>query len=389
VSGNAAFLTLVFVGAYGVITAPNLGNTTAYNAWQSLSGNATAPAGTAYAYVEVYNTATSGVSRFDEVRATRQASLDNEVADGTTYGRPANADLYVSGGVNRVGLRIAGSGQQIGDQRNLKTRTVANAPALLPTAISYSVPIGSVSPCSVTISVAAWTLLAGSYSVAYNALSTTISLARNAAYTVYLYLDDPNQAGGSPALVATQTVSDLYAADGRVYVGGVIVSVPTTGSGSGGGGGGGAGGCVMIDQYIPGGIAGDVYRGDFILGTPERPKRLRWWLGQRFEVQGAALEQQPCVRATTDRGASVCASTTTPMTLPDGSMRLLPDMLGQRVYVRRTFLGIPWSRWERVAQIEDLGVQWVNHISIDGNCYFAGERKGTYINTHNTTVMPK
>jgi hypothetical protein len=261
---------------------------------------------------------------------------------------------------------------------------VANSPAKVPSVISYSVPIGSVSPCTVTISVAAFTMLGGSYSVSYGALSAGISLVRGNAYTIYLYFDDPAQAGGSPTLVVTQNVSDIYASDGRVYLGAIIVSVPATGSGSGSGGGGG--GCVAADQYmLGGGYAQDVHAFDVIVGN-DGDDVLRPYM-----VAAARISWQPCLRLVTESGARVVASISTPMTLPDRSLLMFPQMLGQPVLVfrKRWWQRKYRTRWERVVLLEPVGVRPVNQISIGGNCYPAGERRGIYINTHNTYVSPK
>ena len=63
------------------------------------------------------NTVTLDV-RFSSVTVIRQANLDNEVVDGTNYGRLHWNDLYSTGGFNRLGL-LRASGQRIGDSRNL------------------------------------------------------------------------------------------------------------------------------------------------------------------------------------------------------------------------------------------------------------------------------
>ena len=138
-------------------------------------------------------------------------------------------------------LTNPGSGQRIGDQRNLLTRTVANFQTNVPAVPSFSIPTGSTSPVSVSISVPAWTLNGGSYTVNYSASSTSISLVRGIPSNVYFFMDDPDQTGGAKTLVASTNPDDAYANDGRIYIGAKKITVPSSGSSSGSGGGGGTG----------------------------------------------------------------------------------------------------------------------------------------------------
>lgn len=281
----------------------------------------------------------------------------------------------------KTALETVGSGRTVGDQRNLLTRTVANIPALLPTSISYSYISGSTSSVPVSISVAAFTMLGGSYNVAYNAMSTSIVVPRPSTTTIYLYFDDPAQAGGTPTLIATTNKNDVYGGDGRVYVGGVVVTVVVSSPGSGTGGTGGSSGCVCTDQWLPGDVqAGDVGEGDAIEGTEGD------LVTRSFCVDGARINLQPCWRLVTDSGASVSASESTPMTLPGGKLAMFPDMLGEMVAVRR---GDHPAQWERVTHMRYLGIREVNQISIGGNCYWAGDQRSIYVSTHNTAILPK
>ncbi|MDE2427028.1 MAG: hypothetical protein KGO96_14105, partial [Elusimicrobia bacterium] len=173
----------------------------------------------------------------------RVRSLDNEIGDGTNYGRTSQLDLYSSGGFNRVGLRVAGSGHRIGDQRNLTMRLTGNIQASVPTVITYSASTGT--PATATISVAAFTMLAGSYTVAYNAMSVGVTGTAGTLITYFLYFDDAASAGGTQTLVATTNKNDIFSGDGRVYVGGVVVQFPSSGTGSGTGAHGGIGGAVQ------------------------------------------------------------------------------------------------------------------------------------------------
>lgn len=355
-------MAAVFLGASGVLAVTNIANTSGYGAWQLLKGAAAiAPSGTIAAYIEAYNTATSGVSRFDEMRVTRQASLDNEVVDGTTYGRTAQSDLYSSGGVNRVGLRIAGSGQRIGDQRNLVQRTVTNVAAKVPTVISYSASAGT--PATATISIAAFTVLAGSVSTAYSAMSASTTGTNGTTITYYLYFDDPSFAGGTQTLVATTNSNDCYAGDGRVYAGSIAVTYPTSGSGSGSGGGGGTG-CPQVDEPVtrraPDGSheiirAGDVHVGDYLLLTTGR-----WgW------VSYAEAKLQPCVHVTGEDGSTITCSTSAPLETDDGTCVPAPSVDG--LMLRHRESGVM-----RIDDVAEIGDAWVQHITCEDACFWVG-----------------
>jgi hypothetical protein len=174
-----------------------------------------------------------------------------------------------------------------------------------------------------------------------------------------------------------------------VTIGGVIVQsdpnyLPPSGGGSGTGGG-----CLAVDQVMPGGLlAGLVFAGGTIEGTYGN------LVTHRFNVQDARLSLQPCRRLVTESGATVTASDSTPMTLPGGALCMLPGMLGQLVAVRRDawwrrLVGLPRTRWERVTRLTAVGDLWVNQMSIGGWCLWGGDRPGIYVSTHNNLALPK
>jgi hypothetical protein len=275
-------------------------------------------------------------------------------------------------------LTVPGSSQQIGDQRNLKQRTVTNIPARVPSVISYSAAAGT--PATATISVAAFTVLSGSVSTAYSAMSTSVTGTNGATVNYFLYFNDPGFAGGTQTLIATTNAADVYGGDGYVFVGGFALTFPTSGSGSGGGGGGGGGGCVRCDQWLPTGQrAGDIHADDTIVGTDGG------LLSSSYRVEAARINAQPCWQLVTESGASVTASDSTPMTLPGGALAMFPDMLDEQVAVLRD--GV--ATWERVTQMRYVGLFPVNQISIGGNCYWAGDVPDIYVSTHNTGILPK
>lgn len=152
---------------------------------------------------------------------------------------------------------------------------------------------------------------------------------------------------------------------------------------------GGGGGCLAIDQWLPTGTTAGLARrqGDAILGSYGGLEK------RRFSLQASRITVQPCWRLTTESGATVTASDSTPMTLPGGALAMFPDMLGQLVAVFRTswwrrLLGLTRPRWERVVSVEYVGRQPVNQISIGGWCLWGGDHPGIYVSTHNS-ILPK
>lgn len=95
------------------------------------------------------------------------------------------------------------------------------------------------------------------------------------------------------------------------------------------------------------------------------------------QANESALEQ--CVRLVSSSGAAVVASTSTPMTLRDGSMLKITEMLGQQVLVYRD----NGFAWEWVKSIMPVGERTVCKISVSDQCYFAGETGAAFIATHN------
>jgi len=198
-----------------------------------------APAGTAYAVIQlVLAGATAGTWYADDVSAVPSLRNLDELADGPTYGRLRTNQL--SGGNHR--LTVPGGGLQLGDARSTLALHTGGVRSLF-SGMTIDAAYSSASPSVVTFSVSASTLLAGSVSIAYNAAATSVSQARGTTANYYLYIDDPTYAGGVRPLIATVNRADMAAADGRIYIGNISVTVPSTGGGttppgSPGGGGG-------------------------------------------------------------------------------------------------------------------------------------------------------
>jgi hypothetical protein len=281
---------------------------------------------------------------------------------------------YVWCSVNDV--RVAGSGAQIGDQRNLKQRTVTNIPAKVPTTISYTATAGS--PATATISVGAFTVLNGSVSTAYNASSVSVSGTNGTTPTYYLYMNDPKFSGGVQTLIATTNGNDLYTGDGYVYVGPVQVAYPTSGGGSGGGGGGGSGSCVCAHMWLDQDTqASEAVKG-FLADCLDIPSSgLRKF---RRRLRGMEMSTQPCVRLTTSGGAVLECSASTPFDLPSGGMTYAPEMEGLEVITDK---GV-----EVVASVVEIGEQLVCHQHYGGCSYAAGADPSHRIYSHNVIAKP-
>ncbi|MDE2470456.1 MAG: hypothetical protein KGL35_17350, partial [Bradyrhizobium sp.] len=335
------------------------------------------PAGTVSAYAQVlaYTTNTTGsawtvpantypfFAYVDDLFAYALTNLDTDAQDGVVNGRMAMADVYNVGGANRVGLRIAGSGHQIGDQRQLPPIGSANLRSTWTgQTISYSATAGT--PATATISVTAATLLMGGVSIAYNAMSVGVSGTGGNTVTYYLYFDDPGYAGGAQTLVATTTGSNIYGANGRVYAGSVAVTFPTSGSGSGIGSGGG-GACVALGAFGP---QGRFDRETRCVDTPDGA----------VKVRNLKTSHQKCVRVKYDNGTVLTCSEDAP--LMDGQRKVLAvHALGE---ILDTSEGP-----SRVCSVESAGILEVVSIDAGDVAYYASDNPdGPFALHHNKTI---
>jgi hypothetical protein len=283
-------------------------------------------------------------------------------------GWSAYTAVYNSQGRYVSGIIVPGSGVQIGDERNLPQITVTNFNSKLPAVITYSAAAGT--PATATISVAAFTVLAGSVSINYNAMSAGTTGTNGTTVTYYLYMDDALYAGGSHTLVATTNANDVYGADGRAYIGAVVVVYPNAGSGSGGGSNDR---CVCDGMLIgPGLYAADALPGDVfdcmnlaVDGMAVFPR----------ELQAIERARAACVRITTDAGAVLDCSACTPFDLLTGRSELAENMLGHNVITDR---GV-----ETVVSVEPLGERSVYHIHLGGVSFAAGKDATHRIYSHN------
>ncbi|MDE2473208.1 MAG: hypothetical protein KGL35_32005 [Bradyrhizobium sp.] len=162
-------------------------------------------------------------NRIDFSKGLLNKQLDN-IPDGTTYARILGSQL--TSGVHK--LTIAGSGMLLGDKRNLPQSAVNNISSYYSTnSLTWSATLSS-GIWSGTISTAAFDAIYDGNSIAYNASSVNLSYGGpGGAVQYWVYFDDPTHAGGTPALVATTTLSDCFQGSGRVYMGSVSVNWPS------------------------------------------------------------------------------------------------------------------------------------------------------------------
>lgn len=294
-------------------------------------------------------------------------NLDN-VTNGATYGRIRNTQL--SSGNHK--LTVAGSGTRVADQRNLPAMSAMNLSYKWSGTISYTS-----TTTTGTINVGASTVLIGSVSVAYNAMSVGVSGTSGTTSTYYLYLDDANYSGGTKTLVATQTGNNIYLSDDRVYVGTISVYFPTSGGGTGGGDYGG--GCVESSSWVETQdgfkLASEIAKGDMLRVLGDDYESTRW-----EECTDNRTSQQALFRIRSQSGVELVCSDSTPITLRDGTAIAVWKIKNTElpVYVDDKLTWEPcWA--------EPIGMGSVQMIYCNNQVYAAGSELGAQILTHNPT----
>lgn len=280
-------------------------------------------------------------------------------------------------------LAIAGSGQQIGDLRNVPPVGFANYGGVWTgQTISYSA-----TPTSATVTVTASTLQLGGVPISYGASSITVSGSAGVTNTLYLYYVDPTFAGGSHNVQGVWTgdanFANVIASAGNVLVGAIKIAFPASGSGSGSGGSGTGGGpaggggltCVADGMFI-----GDGRRaGDADVGDPFDCIDLPTAAGKHTRaLQGLTRGIEECVRMITSDGCALVCSISTPFDLPDGRTAAAPQMLGEYVI---TDLGAA-----QVTSLALVGPLPVTRAHLGGVSYAAGADPQRRIYSHNVGI---
>ena len=288
------------------------------------------------------------------------------------------ATAYVTGadGTYAQGLVHPGSRRRIGDQRNIP-QSLATSYGAVRTATALSATSAGV------VSVNAHTVRYGGTSVTYNAVASAVTgLTVGVTYIIYCY-DEEFDGGTRTWLASTSAEAVMNLGDGVVIAG--QVTIPSSGSSSGGGSGApGAGDCVAADMLLPDGrVAGDIERGVMIPCWDDNAAEpgIHHLSVQSNEI----VPRQPCRKITTSSGATVTASESTPMTLRDGRIILIGEMLGEDALVRHDDGRLVW---ERVLKVSRRIYKDVAKIKVHQRCYFAGSVAGATIATHNPIIKP-
>ena len=186
------------------------------------------------------------------LRAMFAANSANTRVDGVSF-IPFQSGAQVRDGYN---LTRPGSGQRVGDQRNLPPITAMNLGYKFTGATSYSASSDGIA----TISAGAGSALIGSNPIAYSAMSVLVSGGTAGSTTTYwLYVTEnsnPSTWGGAKTLRATTNGDTVFGNDNNVFIGSVPVNFPSAGGGTstGGGSSGGGGGTYDpgdVDRKIP------------------------------------------------------------------------------------------------------------------------------------------
>lgn len=179
----------------------------------------------------------------DGVEVINITNADDDIEDGSVHGRIAIEDTTLVSGVRRSGLRVAGSGQQIADFRNLPTTLTGGQPYYWE---GLTITWSSAAAGTATIDVSAATVRRGTVSVSYNAAVANLSGLAVGNHRIYLYYLDAASAGGSRTLNTTTNGALLANAHDVQVVGSVTITIPSSGSSSGGGAIGDGGGLRPI-----------------------------------------------------------------------------------------------------------------------------------------------
>lgn len=290
-----------------------------------------------------------------------------------TMGAPSSSP----GTVRIEGPRVV-AGFQILDQMGLPVINAMGLRYKFTGVISYSATAGS--PATATISVTAGQALIGSTAVSYNAMSVGVSGTGGTSVGYYLYIDDPGYDGGAATLFATTSTTVPYEANGRMFIGSVQVTYPSSGSGGGGGDAGGGSNCVDADANVitlqGNKAARDVVPGDLIKVTALDMGDTEYVL-----VTDNHVAEEEIYLLRSESGIDLRVSHSTPLTMRDGKSIFPIDLCGQELPVEDE----NGFRYERCWSYR-LVKGKVAHIYCGSRVYAAGYN-GRYIYTHNPLVQ--
>lgn len=138
----------------------------------------------------------------------------------------------------------------------------------------------------------------------------------------------------------------------------------------------GGGACVTVNSVLSDGkLAGSVNVNDLMATSDPYD----FFETEEGVVTYAETKTQPCVRITTESGATLVCSTTAPIPTLDNGYMLAPTLIHRQVPVMRSNI----TSWEKVASVEFVGDREVRHITVGDRCFWAGETADAFILHHN------
>ncbi|WNZ54786.1 hypothetical protein QT397_18145 [Microbulbifer sp. MKSA007] len=259
---------------------------------------------------------------------------------------------------------------QIADQRSLQQNMGSVASLPTSSAVLSAADDGS----TAKISISSHSVQYAGFTVAYNSGSIT---GLSFSTTYYVYVDDPDYAGGGVTYYATTQIWKLAAGIGRRAVG--TIRTPAKGGGS----------TTPTDPYC---VAEGSWLRDGLLADNCKVGDLIdcWDVSDRDSHLAPirAVEPQktvPCVLLTMTSGAQVICSRETPVTDKSGQVYLAQDCVDVELGVLHEDEPLTWETVERV---ECAGLRTVYKISVGNISYAAGADPQHRVITHNAIYKP-
>lgn len=266
-------------------------------------------------------------------------------------------------------LRSGTSGIKLGDQRNTPNVLSGGASSALNISTLSAADVGT----TATITVAAHSRQYGFGSIPYSSGSIS-GLLFSRKY--YVYTDDPNYAGGTRTFVATTSIQNITANNGRLYLGSI-----TTPANGGGGSTPPPEDCVAEEMYAK----DNLQVRDLKVGDDLQAHQVSIGFYPAKVISHSKTESLvPCVRISTASGASVICSTSTPIEQPDGTSLEAQNLMGGHVYAEQE--DASWA-WEHVI-VENVEPKIVIKMNVGDVSFPAGEKPNRRIVTHNAQLKP-
>jgi hypothetical protein len=225
------------------------------------------------------------------------------------------------------------------------------------------------------VSISAFYVYMGGAQVHYNAVSNAVT-GLTSGTTYYIYTHDPGGQGGTKTWLATADLNALMTAGDDVVLAGAV-KIPATGSTSGGD----SGGCPLQEAWVVRRTAtgdaeyaraGDIRVGDYI----------RLVSGRWGRVSHSEPRWEPCVRVHGTSGGSLGCSVTAPLGTPDERSVLSVDARDLAI----TALLMGQQGTDVIERIDMLGRQWVQHITVENDFYWVGDRTTHLYSHHNRKI---